>query len=78
MIHPYPSDLGIMLPETFTDPFRYRPHPHVTLAADLLMDRIKGSAELSEIFAEGKMIALLEVIMKIDKAPTILAPQMDS
>ena len=61
MIHPYPSDLGITLPETFTDPFRYRPHPLVTLAADLLMDRIKGSSELSEIFAEGKMMGVLAV-----------------
>ena len=61
MIHPYPSDLGFTMPETFTDPFRYRPHPLVTLAAESVMDRIKGSPELSEIFAEGKMMGVLVV-----------------
>lgn len=36
--------------------------------AKLIRDELEG--EFRD-FAEGKMIALLEVIMKIDKAPTI-------
>ena len=59
MIHPYPSDITVTLPETFTDPFRYRPHPLVTQAAESLMRRIRNSAELSEMFAEGKMMGVL-------------------
>lgn len=50
--------------------------------ADALRESIKDSYAKSKMvrdelegefrdFAEGKMIALLEVIMKIDKAPTI-------
>ena len=61
MIHPYPSDITLTQPEKFTDPFRYRPHPLVTLAAESVMARIKGSQELSEIFAEGKMMGVLAV-----------------
>ena len=61
MIHPYPSDITFPIPEAFTDPFRYSPHPLVALAADLLMDRIKESKELSGIFAEGKMMGVLAV-----------------
>lgn len=61
MIHPYPSDITVSIPETFTDPFRYRPHPLVVHAAESLMRRIKCSPELSEIFAEGKMMGVLAV-----------------
>ena len=50
--------------------------------ADDLREAVKESYETAKLirdetegeyrdFAEGKMIALLEVIMKIDKAPTI-------
>ena len=50
--------------------------------ADDLREELKESYEMAKLirdetegeyrdFAEGKMIALLEVIMKIDKAPTI-------
>jgi tRNA pseudouridine32 synthase/23S rRNA pseudouridine746 synthase len=61
MIHPYPSDIEATLPETFTDPFRYRPHPLVAHAAESVIRRIRSSAELSEIFAEGKMMGVLAV-----------------
>jgi tRNA pseudouridine32 synthase/23S rRNA pseudouridine746 synthase len=61
MIHPYPSDIAATLPETFTDPFRYRPHPLVAHAAESVIRRIRSSAELSEIFAEGKMMGVLAV-----------------
>lgn len=61
MIHPYPSDIDLTRPDRFTDPFRYRPHPLVTLAAESLMERIKNTPELSEMFAEGKMLGVLAV-----------------
>lgn len=61
MIHTYPSDITVTLQETFTDPFRYRPHPLVTHAAASLVRRIRSSAELSDIFAEGKMMGVLAV-----------------
>ena len=61
MIHPYPSDITVAIPETFTDPFRYRPHPLVVHAAESLMHRIRCSSELSEMFAEGKMMGVLAV-----------------
>ena len=49
------------MPETFTDPFRYRPHPLVVMAAKSLIGRIRNSPELSEIFSEGKMLGVLAV-----------------
>ena len=61
MIHPYPSGFSCPLPDSFTDPFRYSPHPLALTAGDLLMRRIKSSPELSEIFAEGKMLGVLAV-----------------
>ena len=61
MIHRYPAGFSCPLPDSFTDPFRYAPHPLVTQAGELLMNRIKGSAELSRIFAEGKMLGVLAV-----------------
>ena len=61
MIHPYPSGFSCPLPDSFTDPFRYSPHPLVLKASRLLMDRIRSSAELSGIFAEGKMLGVLAV-----------------
>lgn len=61
MIHQYPSDITFNLPEAFTDPFRYSPHPLVLQAAELLMHDIGSSPELSAIFAEGKMLGVLAV-----------------
>ena len=61
MIHPYPAGFSSSLPDSFTDPFRYSPHPLVLQAGELLMRRIRSSAELSEIFAEGKMLGVLAV-----------------
>ncbi len=61
MIHPYPAGLSCPPPDSFTDPFRYSPHPLVATAGNLLMRRIKSSPELSEIFAEGKMLGVLAV-----------------
>ena len=61
MIHPYPSGFSGPLPDSFTDPFRYSPHPMVSKAGELLMNRIRNSSELSKIFAEGKMLGVLAV-----------------
>ena len=61
MIHPYPAGYSYPLPDSFTDPFRYSPHPLVIQAGELLMDRIRNSSALSEIFAEGKMLGVLAV-----------------
>ena len=61
MIHPYPAGFSSPLPDSFTDPFRYYPHPLVSKAGELLMDRIRNSSELSKIFAEGKMLGVLAV-----------------
>ena len=61
MIHPYPAGFSCPLPDSFTDPFRYSPHPLVIQAGELLMHRIKTSAELSRIFSEGKMLGVLAV-----------------
>lgn len=61
MIHQYPADFSCSLPDSFTDPFRYTPHPLVIQAGDLLVHRIRSSSALSAIFAEGKMLGVLAV-----------------
>ena len=43
----------------FTNPFRYAPHPLVKEAAEKVMDRIASSHDLSDDFAEGKMLGVL-------------------
>ena len=60
-MHLFPSDISFKIPERFTDPFRYSPHPLVSLAADILMHKIADSKELSAYFAEGKMLGVLVV-----------------
>lgn len=60
-MHLFPSDISFKIPERFTDPFRYSPHPLVCLAADMLMRKIADSKELSAYFAEGKMLGVLVV-----------------
>lgn len=61
-MHYFPSDIIIPIPERFTDPFRYSPHPSVRIAADMLMQKISASEELSAYFAEGKMLGVLVVV----------------
>jgi tRNA pseudouridine32 synthase/23S rRNA pseudouridine746 synthase len=60
-MHLFPSDISFDVPERFTDPFRYSPHPLVSSAADMLMRRISDSKELSAYFSEGKMLGVLVV-----------------
>ena len=60
-MHRFPPETSLNIPERFTDPFRYSPHPLVSLAAKMLMKRISASEELSSYFSEGKMLGVLVV-----------------
>ena len=60
-MHFFPPEVSFDIPERFTDPFRYSPHPSVSHAARMLMQRISDSEELSSYFSEGKMLGVLVV-----------------
>ena len=60
-MHLFPPDTSFSIPERFTDPFRYSPHPLVSVAADMLIRRISCSEELSSHFSDGKMLGVLIV-----------------
>lgn len=47
------------LPEKFTFPFSYTPHPLVREAAERLIERISSDSELDALFSEGKMLGVL-------------------
>ena len=47
------------LPERFTYPFAYAPHPLVREAAEQLIDVVSSSDELRSLFSEGKMLGVL-------------------
>lgn len=49
------------LPERFTNPFNYAPHPLVVRAADELSRAVEADAELADALAEGKMLGVLVV-----------------
>ena len=57
----FPSETTLSLPERFTDPFRYAPHPLVKEAAGLIIQEIENDPELNEAFMEGKMLGVLVV-----------------
>ena len=57
----FPSETTLSLPERFTDPFRYAPHPLVKEAAGLIIQEIEKDPELNEAFMEGKMLGVLVV-----------------
>ena len=66
MIHPFSSNPGVIIPEEFTNPFRYCPHPLVRKAAREVMERLDKlissgqiSAEVANDFTEGKMLGVL-------------------
>ena len=50
-----------MIPEKFTYPFCYTPHPEVVKASQTLIGRIDADPGLRSIFAEGKMMGVLMV-----------------
>lgn len=55
----FPSETIMSLPERFTDPFRYAPHPLVKEAAGLIIQEIENDPELNGAFMEGKMLGVL-------------------
>lgn len=60
--HLFDSDIsGVLLPETFTCPFSYKPHKLVSLAAEQLCRYINGWNEVKEALDEGKMFGVLVV-----------------
>lgn len=61
LMHLFPPDTSFSIHERFTDPFRYSPHPLVSVAADMLIRRISCSEELSSHFSDGKMLGVLIV-----------------
>lgn len=48
-----------MLPDKFTYPFRYTPHPLVVEEAQKLITRISADSELDGLFREGKMLGVM-------------------
>ncbi len=60
-MHHFPAETESPLPERFTDPFRYFPHPLVAKAAGEVCARISSSPELHSAFSEGKMLGVLLV-----------------
>ena len=61
LMHIFPSETTGHLPERFTDPFRYAPHPLVKEAAEAVIGKIESTSELHEAFMEGKMLGVLVV-----------------
>ena len=49
------------IPERFTYPFRYKPHPLIVKAAAALCDRIASDPALDSLFRDGKMLGTLMV-----------------
>lgn len=61
MFHNFAVDIsGMALPERFTYPFCYEPHPLVSLAAEEVRKYLE-SVELGNILSEGKMLGVLVV-----------------
>ena len=69
-MHRFPATIQEDLPELFTDPFRYRPHPLVVRAAEALLEKLELWASMPEgtqeraleaSLAEGKMLGVLVV-----------------
>ena len=61
-MHRFPENINPdTLPDRFTDPSRYCPHPLVVKAAEMTIARIDNDSTLKEAFAEGKMMGVLVV-----------------
>ncbi len=63
MFHPLPLPLpaGITLPERFTNPFDYHPHPLVDVARDELCRYLLSTKEWHDEIERGKMFGVLVV-----------------
>ncbi|MBO8440691.1 MAG: RNA pseudouridine synthase [bacterium] len=61
-LHPLPdSTTGIAMPERFTYPFNYTPHPLAAIAAEELMRVVALCGELHPSVDQGKMFGILVV-----------------
>jgi tRNA pseudouridine32 synthase/23S rRNA pseudouridine746 synthase len=61
-LHYFTSDISrIALPEAFTFPFRYSPHPLCRLAADEVSRYLSARPDLAEELAAGKMLGVMVV-----------------
>ena len=66
MLHRFSSDIeGITLPERFTWPFHYVPHPLCRMAAEQLQEFIGSHKEWAEELSAGKMFGVLVVENKM-------------
>ena len=62
MIHYFPNDLNhIHLPEEFTYPFRYTPHPICLLAAEEVQSYLESRSDWAAELQQGKMFGVLVV-----------------
>ena len=62
MIHVFQSSIeGIVLPEKFTCPFRYTPHPLCVKAVEEVQSYLEKQLRWTEELAEGKMFGVLVV-----------------
>ena len=62
MVHSYSSDIGkIRLPECFTYPFCYQPHPLCVMAAEEVQAYLESCTELKAELRQGKMFGVLAV-----------------
>ncbi len=73
-MHPFISEIPDGLPEKFTNPFRYFPHPLVVKAAEEVMARIDANPELRNAFSEGKMLGIL--LVRIPDSPSHIIPDL--
>lgn len=69
MIHFFKKPVShIALPEKFTYPFHYTPHPLCVLAAEEVKEYIASRKEWQEELALGKMFGVLVVLQKTEEA----------
>lgn len=62
MFHSFPTDISaISLPEKFTYPFHYTPHPLSVLAAEEVKGYLQTRSEWQKELAQGKMFGVLVV-----------------
>lgn len=72
MLHPLPDELLTELPQQFTYPFCYTPHPLCVRAANEVQVYLAGRKEWQEELAQGKMFGVL-VVQTEEKAVGYLA-----
>ena len=62
MIHYFKNDISeIELPQQFTYPFRYTPHPLTKIAAEEVQAYLQSRVEWQEELQQGKMFGVLVV-----------------